>query len=47
MTYNITDASKPFDLDISKIVVQIWNDPVVSKLLDEQSSKFYFMDSAS
>ncbi|KAI8094329.1 heterotrimeric G protein alpha subunit A [Thamnidium elegans] len=46
MAYSITDTTKPFDPIISSIIIQIWNDPVVLHLLDEQAGKFYFMDSA-
>lgn len=46
MTYNISDGSKPFDSSLSTIIIQIWNDPVVSKLIDQQTGKFYLMDSA-
>lgn len=47
MTYNMSDGTKPFDLRISTLIIQIWNDPVVSKMIDQQAGKFYLMDSAS
>jgi hypothetical protein len=47
MTYNVSDSAKPFDSNISTIIIQIWNDPEVSKLIDEQAGKFYLMDSAT
>jgi len=47
MHYNINnDGSKGFDPEIAFIIIQIWNDPVVTKMMDQESGKFYLMDSA-
>ena len=47
MNYNINnDGSKGFDTEIAFIIIQIWNDPVVAKMINQESGKFYLMDSA-
>lgn len=47
MAYNVSDGSKPMNMNITYLVAQIWNDPVTAKLIDQQAGKFYLMDSAS
>jgi len=41
-----SNGSIPFDIEIAEAIHYVWNDPVVSKILDERSSNFYLMDSA-
>ena len=40
------NGSIPFDIEIAEAIHYVWNDPVVSKILDERSSNFYLIDSA-
>jgi len=35
-----------FPEDLALAVQQLWQDPVIPKLLDDHSSEFYLMDSA-
>jgi guanine nucleotide-binding protein G(i) subunit alpha len=35
-----------FDLKIASLIYQLWQDPVIPKVMDH-SSEFYLMDSAS
>jgi hypothetical protein len=46
MNYTINDGSKPFNTEIASLIIQAWNDTIVSKFIDEQAGKFYLMDSA-
>ena len=41
-----SNGNIPFDIEIAKAIQYVWNDPVVSKILDERSSNFYLVDSA-
>lgn len=46
MSYTMNDSSKPFNTEIAQLIIEVWNDTVVSKFMDEQAGKFYLMDSA-
>ena len=35
-----------FDPEIALLIHQLWQDPVIPRVMDNHSSKFYFMDSA-
>ncbi|KAI9304471.1 G protein alpha subunit [Cunninghamella echinulata] len=44
--YNLGDATNPLHPDIVEAIRILWEDAVIPKLLDEEGSEFYFMDSA-
>ncbi|KAI9475736.1 MAG: G-protein alpha subunit [Benjaminiella poitrasii] len=46
LQYNIVDGTKNFDTNVASAIILMWNDPVISKMIEEQSGKFYLMDSA-
>ncbi|KAG5720177.1 Guanine nucleotide-binding protein subunit alpha [Termitomyces sp. T112] len=41
------DSQDEFDPAVASAIHQVWKDPVVPKVMDEHSSDFYLMDSAS
>lgn len=41
------DPQEEFDPDVANAIHQVWKDPVIPKVMDEHSSDFYLMDSAS
>lgn len=36
-----------FSPEIAEAISQVWKDPIIPKIMDEHSSEFYLMDSAS
>jgi guanine nucleotide-binding protein subunit alpha len=36
-----------FPPDIAEAIHQLWNDPIITKIMDEHSSEIYLMDSAT
>ena len=43
-----TSMSNPyFSPDIANAIHQMWQDPIIPKIMDEHSSEFYLMDSAA
>ncbi|KAI8877113.1 guanine nucleotide binding protein, alpha subunit [Backusella circina FSU 941] len=46
MSYSISDDSQPFDPHMARYIVQVWTDPVITRLIDEHTGEFYLMDSA-
>lgn len=39
-------ANPYFSPEIAEAINQLWNDPIIPRLMDEHSSDFYLMDSA-
>lgn len=40
------NLDQPLLPDLVEAIVNIWKDPIIPRLLDEEASQFYLMDSA-
>jgi guanine nucleotide-binding protein G(i) subunit alpha len=51
LDYNLSVASDNpsyyFPEDLAEAIRQLWQDPIIQKIMDHHSSEFYLMDSAS
>ncbi|KAF8957625.1 heterotrimeric G-protein alpha subunit, GPA3-like protein [Flammula alnicola] len=44
---NLRSENPYFPTEIAEAIHQLWKDPIIQKIMDEHSSEFYLMDSAS
>ncbi|TFK20026.1 heterotrimeric G-protein alpha subunit, GPA3-like protein [Coprinopsis marcescibilis] len=46
LDYRLDGETPYFSPEIAEAIDQLWKDPIIPKIMDEHSSKFYLMDSA-